>query len=149
MKKWCHAPTVAPQTSPIRCNGKRAEGQIVLLKILKFECPVLSGPNTYTQSGRALKNRLSFRENSYCAPPFAQASPIWCSGKREEGQIALLKILQNVIIRRICLITQTWLSATGIWQCHCNAQSHSNKSCGGLLVLKQNLRFWLVRHTKG
>ena len=45
------------QASPIWCNGKRPEDQIVLLKILKFECPVLSGPNTYTQSGRALKNQ--------------------------------------------------------------------------------------------
>ena len=116
----------------------------MLLKILKFECPVLSGRNTYTLSDRSLKTKISFRENSYCAPPFAQASPIWCSGKRAEGQIALLKILQNVIIRGICLITQTWLSATGIWQCHCNAQSPSNKSCGELFVLKQYLIFWLV-----
>ena len=40
-------------------HSKRVEDQIVLLKILKFECPVLSSPNTYTQSGRALKNQTN------------------------------------------------------------------------------------------
>ena len=60
-----------------RMQWKKGGGPNCAIENLKFECPVLSGPNTYTQSGRALKNQtISFRENSYCAPPFAQASPI-------------------------------------------------------------------------
>jgi hypothetical protein len=78
------------QASPHMMQWKKGGGPNCAIENLEIWVS-LSGPNTYTESGRVLKTRLCFRENSYCAPPFAQASPIWCSGKGRRAKLRYWK----------------------------------------------------------